>query len=116
MDAGTVFAMATAGGAAALGLQDAVGRLAPGMLADITCLRLAGLHTAPVPDLVDRPDAAALASLVVYACRAGDVDTVLVGGEVVVRGGRLLTADQAELVQEAGLQRRALMDRMAARG
>ena len=114
MDAATVFAMATVGGAAALGLQGAVGRLAPGLLADIVCVRLDGVHAAPNPLDDPVPDPAALASTLVYACRAEDVDTVLVGGEPVVRGGRLLTADAARIATRAGEQRRALAARMAA--
>jgi 5-methylthioadenosine/S-adenosylhomocysteine deaminase len=116
MPAERVFAMATMGGAAALGLQDVVGRLEPGLAADITCLRLDGLHVSPAPVQPARRDAeldaAALASSLVYSARASDVDTVLVQGEVVVRAGQLVSADQVAISTEAAVQRARLTARL----
>ena len=48
------------------------------------------------------------ATLLVYATRASDVETVLVEGRVVVRDGRVLTLDADAVAAEARAQRRAL--------
>jgi hypothetical protein len=56
------------------------GSIEPGKAADLLLLRTDGLHMAPLNDRV--------ASVVLHAGPA-DVDTVLVGGEVVKRGGAL---------------------------
>ncbi len=71
------------GGAACLRMPD-IGALAPGKLADIALLRQDGAHVHPRHD--------ALANLV-YAHRAGDVDTVICNGRPLMRFGRLLTID-----------------------
>jgi cytosine/adenosine deaminase-related metal-dependent hydrolase len=118
MPASRVFAMATVGGAAALGLADQVGQLAVGWKADIACVRVGGLSTSPLRINHATPgdvlDAEALASALVYSARADDVDTVLVDGKVVVRGGRLMSADTDHIVRAAAEQRRKLEARMSA--
>jgi cytosine/adenosine deaminase-related metal-dependent hydrolase len=75
-----VLRFATLGGAEALGLGSVCGSIEPGKAADLLLLRTDGLHMAPLNDRV--------ASVVLHAGPA-DVDTVLVGGEVVKRGGAL---------------------------
>ena len=87
-----VLRMATRGGARALGLEDEIGSLEVGKLADVTIVELGGLHTTPVPDVV---------STVVYAAGAQDVRDVLIDGRVVVRDGVLQTLDEREVVAEA---------------
>lgn len=76
----------------ALGHPGRLGRIAPGRLADLICVRRTGSHhtgvTHPVPGLALR-------------ARAADVTTTIVGGQVVVRDGRLASVDEAELVAEA---------------
>jgi 5-methylthioadenosine/S-adenosylhomocysteine deaminase len=84
--------MATRGGARALGFGDRIGSLEPGRAADVVLLRL------------DGPDAAVTVSpfaFLVDAATGRDVDTVLVGGEVVVRNGDVLTVD-LEVVRATG--------------
>ena len=85
-----VLELATRGGARVAGLDDLVGRLTPGRQADVVLTRADGVHMVPAVDPV--------ASLVLYA-NAGDVDTVLVGGRVVKRGGRLVGVDWPELAE-----------------
>jgi 5-methylthioadenosine/S-adenosylhomocysteine deaminase len=72
--------MATIGGAAALGLDSEIGTLTPGKAADVIGIRTDGLNHAPVGDPV--------AAVLLHA-RASDVDTVVVGGKVVKRDGRM---------------------------
>jgi 5-methylthioadenosine/S-adenosylhomocysteine deaminase len=79
--AAEVLRLATMDGARALGLADRVGSLRPGKQADIVMLR------ADAPNLVGAQD---LIGAVVSSAHAGNVDTVLVAGQVVKRDGRLL--------------------------
>lgn len=86
-----VLEFATTGGAEALGLADRIGSLTPGKQADVVVLRADRPGVAPVYDPV---------GAVVQSMDRGDVDTVLVAGRVLKRGGRLLR-DTGELVERA---------------
>jgi len=88
--------------ARALGLGDRLGTLAPGYLADLVLLDMSGLHAAPNYSLIDN---------IIYTCTGRDVEMVMVNGEIVVEKGRLLTADEDELVQMAEETGRALVRR-----
>jgi cytosine/adenosine deaminase-related metal-dependent hydrolase len=85
-----VLELATNGGARVAGLETAVGSLTPGKQADVVLTRADGLHMVPAVDPV--------AALVLYA-NAADVDTVLVGGRVLKRGGRLVGVDWPGLAE-----------------
>ena len=77
-----VFALATTGGAKLMRRDHELGRLAPGYLADIALVRLDRISwpwVAPEADPLE---------LVMLRARAGDIDTVLVSGEVVVSEDR----------------------------
>lgn len=87
-----VLEMATIGGARALGLGDEIGTLEAGKRADIILLNLRQPHLWPPHDAVAH---------VVYAARAGDVDTVIVDGEVVVENGKLLRVDVDAVLDNA---------------
>ena len=89
-------AMATTGGATALGLQ--TGKVAPGHLADICILR-PGTRMWPAADLVQA---------LVYSENGSSVDTVLVGGNVVLENGSSPHIDEAAL----GRQAEALAERV----
>jgi 5-methylthioadenosine/S-adenosylhomocysteine deaminase len=99
---GTALALATANGARALGQGDNLGRLAPGYLADVILLRLDGAHMQPLHN-----PAAAL----VYSARAGDVDTVIVDGRVLMRERQLRTLDKAAIVRKVAARTERLMQR-----
>jgi 5-methylthioadenosine/S-adenosylhomocysteine deaminase len=99
LTAADVFSMATAGGAKACGLGDQVGVLSAGRLADVVLVNTMASHMRPLHD--------PLAALV-YSARAGDVDTVIVGGRVVVRGGTILTVDETALIRRAQERAQAL--------
>jgi 5-methylthioadenosine/S-adenosylhomocysteine deaminase len=86
-----VLEMAWAGGARAMGLAGEIGRLAPGALADVTLVRLDRPHIAPVHSAQ---------SALVYNANGNDVDTVIVNGQVLVRGGRHTTVDEAGLIAD----------------
>ena len=92
----------TVDAAEAIGMADHLGTVAPGYLADLVLINYEGLHTAPSYSLLDN---------VIYCCTGRDVDTVVVNGQTVVRGGKLMTLDEAQLVEQVERTGRALMRR-----
>ncbi|MGD9880367.1 MAG: amidohydrolase family protein [Reyranella sp.] len=101
LDSATAFEAATIGGARALGRDD-IGRLAPGMLADIVLVDLAHPLMQPARD--------PLRSYVFHAADRA-VRTVLVGGEVVLQDGAPLHLDPAAAMERlAEAQARMLRD------
>jgi 5-methylthioadenosine/S-adenosylhomocysteine deaminase len=93
---GQVLAMATAGGARALGLAGRLGALAPGHRADLVLLRPGGAALGGGPLTVSR---------LVQHASAGAVAAVMVEGRWVLRDGRILAFDEE-----------AVLDRVAAIG
>jgi 5-methylthioadenosine/S-adenosylhomocysteine deaminase len=91
--------MATIDGAKAMGLDSEVGSLEVGKRADVAGVRLDHLHATPLTDVV---------SALVYSAEQGDVDTVLIDGELVMRERRLLTIDERETIESARVQREHL--------
>ncbi|HEX2153001.1 MAG TPA: amidohydrolase family protein [Acidimicrobiia bacterium] len=79
-----VLEWATIEGARANGLDHKVGTLTPGKQADIVLLRTDRLNTTPLNDP---------ATSVVVGMDTGNVDTVIIAGRVMKRGGRLLHVD-----------------------
>jgi cytosine/adenosine deaminase-related metal-dependent hydrolase len=70
--------------------RDDIGSLAPGKRADLAVWRTDGLEFGGAEDLV--------ANLVLSGPHR--VDTLIVGGETVVRGGSLQRADEQEIARE----------------
>jgi 5-methylthioadenosine/S-adenosylhomocysteine deaminase len=87
LPAAEAFAMATVEGAAALGIN--AGLVEPGKLADLLILDLDRPYLWPGHDLI---------ADLVYAAKADCVDTVIVDGRVVLRGGR--RPDQRRILDE----------------
>ena len=79
-----VLAYTTIEGARANGLDAKVGSLTPGKQADIIMLRTDRMNVTPLGDP---------ATAVVTSMDTGNVDTVLIGGRVMKRGGQLLHVD-----------------------
>lgn len=79
-----VLRMATTNGAAASGLDHRVGTLTPGKAADLVLLRADAINTIPVVDPI---------ATIVTSADTSNVDTVLVGGEIRKRHGRLVGVD-----------------------
>jgi cytosine/adenosine deaminase-related metal-dependent hydrolase len=84
--------MATAGGAKAVLMQDAIGSLEVGKRADIVLLDLNTQAFTPLNDPVHQ---------LVYCETGHSVDTVLVNGNVVLEGGAFVNLDEEALLQEA---------------
>jgi 5-methylthioadenosine/S-adenosylhomocysteine deaminase len=93
LDAQTVIQMATLDGAAAIGLEDQIGSLETGKAADLIILNRRRPHLTPMY----RPE-----SHIVYAAKASDVETVVIGGRIVVENRKVLTMDTTEILQTAG--------------
>lgn len=101
LSAAEVWRMATEGGARAVGLEGRLGALEPGRQADLVLLRADSTALRPMSDV--------LGSLV-YVETGASVDTVVVGGRVVLRAGRVLGVDEARLRERA----QAAADRLRA--
>ena len=97
-----ILEMCTVDGAEAIGMGGQLGALVPGYLADVILVNIHGLHTAPNYLLLDN---------LVYCCTGRDVDTVIVNGEIVVQGGRLLRLDEDTLIREVEDAGRGLLSR-----
>jgi 5-methylthioadenosine/S-adenosylhomocysteine deaminase len=89
-----VLRMATENAAEVIGLGASCGRLEPGYFADMILIDLERLSTpwlAPNHDIRD---------ILVHCGLAQDVNTVIVGGKVVIQDGVLLTIDEAEVIAD----------------
>jgi 5-methylthioadenosine/S-adenosylhomocysteine deaminase len=87
-----VLAYATVEGARANGLEPKVGTLTPGKQADVIMLRTDRINVTPLNDP---------ATAVVIGMDTGNVDTVLIAGRVMKRGGRLLHVDWGAVKRKA---------------
>jgi cytosine/adenosine deaminase-related metal-dependent hydrolase len=103
--------MATIYGAKALGLQE-VGSLEAGKKADLVVLDVRQCWAAPWDPARVREGAMDPVSLVVGSCTGRDVELVMVDGETLVEGGRLVGVDETALFEAArkavkGIQERS---------
>jgi cytosine/adenosine deaminase-related metal-dependent hydrolase len=94
--------LATIEGAKLLGLAARTGSLTPGKRADLIMIRTGDLNVAPVRD----PYYA-----IVFQGQPSNVDTVVVDGRVLVRGGKLTAVDAAKLAREAAESARGIEQR-----
>lgn len=92
MPAARALEAATLGGAKALGLQERIGSIVPGKLADLTAVNLDALELSPCYDPV---------SHLVYAAGREHVSDVWVHGERRVTSGQLTGLDREALLQRA---------------
>ncbi|MBB6675465.1 5'-deoxyadenosine deaminase [Cohnella nanjingensis] len=106
MNARQVLRMATMGGAEVLGMESEIGSVEVGKKADLQLLDLEDFHVYPSYDTD-------LFSRVVYAATRGDVDTVLIDGEVVMAGKRVKTIDRASVLRASDRTLRELLSRAA---
>jgi 5-methylthioadenosine/S-adenosylhomocysteine deaminase len=107
MDAVTVLWMMTLAGAKALGREDEIGSLEAGKKADIVLVRRESLHAWPQEATDPHVE-------VVYEHRADDVDTVLIDGQILLRGGEFTRWQASEIMETAAEQRSAVLQRFEA--
>lgn len=93
----------TIGGAYACWLGHRVGSLTPGKAADVILLRTQDLDLSPLADVV---------GMIVSSAHASNIDTVIVGGQLVRRGGAFIDVD----VQRVQTELLACRDRLHAAG
>lgn len=84
--------MATIEGARALHMESAIGSLEAGKKADLIVLNLEAPNAVPGFDVF---------SQIVYALKASQVETVIVGGKTLLRDGKLRTVDEARVLAKA---------------
>jgi 5-methylthioadenosine/S-adenosylhomocysteine deaminase len=89
------FRLATIDGARVLGIDDQLGSLETGKLADVVVVRTDGPHVEPGGDVFSR---------LVYAVTARDVEHVLVGGDLVVKDGEHQRLDRDAVLARARLE------------
>ena len=109
MPAWEALALATIGGARALGIDDRVGTLEVGKQADVITVDTTAPAVAPT---VDRPFHTAVPNLV-YSATGREVRDVFVAGERVVADREFLPADADAIVAEAQDRATALFERAA---
>jgi cytosine/adenosine deaminase-related metal-dependent hydrolase len=98
--------LATIDGARALGLADVTGSLTPGKRADIILIRKTDLNVAPVVDVE---------SSVVRSATPANVDSVLIDGRILKRGGRLTVHEAERVVAHATEAANRVRDRAGGR-
>jgi 5-methylthioadenosine/S-adenosylhomocysteine deaminase len=86
------FAMATIGGARALGMERRIGSLETGKRADLIVVSMAGARQTPMYDPL---------SHLVYVSRGDDVRTTIVHGKVLMRDRQVLTLDETAVIRDA---------------
>ncbi|EKF64738.1 cytosine deaminase [Serratia plymuthica A30] len=88
LQAHSLLKAATADGAACAGLQDKIGSLAPGKQADLILIRTEDINLYPSGNAF---------GTVVHAAERSNIDTVMIGGRVVKRNGKVLGVDSERL-------------------
>ena len=90
---GEAFGMATESSARVLGMQDFIGRIAKGYRADLVLIDLDSVNYVPLNNATNQ---------LVFTEDGTAVDKVLIGGRLVVSGGRAIGIDRAALARQAG--------------
>ncbi len=99
-----VFEMATIGGARALHLEDKIGSIENGKLADLVIVEMDSIHQTPMYNLY---------SHLVYATKSSEVETVIINGKVVMFQRRLLTLQESAIKKDANVFRQKIIKSLA---
>ena len=92
LNAKSVVEMATIDGARAIHLEKEIGSLEVGKKADLALISLDSPNAVPMYDVY---------SQIAYSLKGSDVETVIIGGKVVMRDRRLLTIDEPRVLEKA---------------
>lgn len=92
LNARAVVEMATTDGARALHLDSEIGSLEPGKKADLVLIGLDEPNAVPMYDIY---------SQLAYSLKGSDVQTVIIGGRIVMRDRKLLTVNEAAAIAKA---------------
>lgn len=99
-----VFEMATIGGARALHLEDKIGSLEYGKLADIVIIDFDSINQTPMYNIY---------SHLVYATKANNVNTMIINGKIVMKDKNLLTLNESAIKKDANIFRRNIIQSLA---
>jgi 5-methylthioadenosine/S-adenosylhomocysteine deaminase len=99
MNAKAVVEMATIEGAKALHMEKEIGSLEPGKKADLILIGLDEPNAVPMYDIYAQ---------LAYALKASDMETVIIGGRVVMRDRKLLTVNEEEAMAKAREYKKAI--------
>jgi 5-methylthioadenosine/S-adenosylhomocysteine deaminase len=94
-----VVEMATIGGARAVHLEKQIGSLEAGKKADLILVDTTAPHATPIYNVY---------SQLVYALKATDVRTVVIGGKIVMEDRRMLTLDETVILAKANEYKREI--------
>jgi 5-methylthioadenosine/S-adenosylhomocysteine deaminase len=100
-----VVEMATITGARALHMEKNIGSLESGKRADLIILDTSAPHAVPMYNAY---------SQIVYALKASDVRTVIIGGKIVMEEQRMLTLDEKEILLKAQEYKKKIESSVAA--
>src|SRR5882757_5985522 len=92
INAKAVVEMATIDGARAIHLEKEIGSLEKGKKADVILISLDEPNAVPMYDVYAQ---------IAYALKASDIETVIIGGRVVMRDRKLLTVNEQEAIVKA---------------
>src|SRR3989442_1216681 len=92
LNAKAVVEMATINGAKALHMEKEIGSLEKGKKADLILISLDEPNAVPMYDVYAQ---------LAYALKASDVETVIIGGRIVMQNRKLLTVNQQEAITKA---------------
>jgi 5-methylthioadenosine/S-adenosylhomocysteine deaminase len=92
LNAKAVVEMATIDGARALHMEKEIGSLEKGKKADLVLISLDEPNAVPMYDVYAQ---------IAYALKGSDVETVIIGGRVVMRDHKLLTVDEEAAIAKA---------------
>jgi 5-methylthioadenosine/S-adenosylhomocysteine deaminase len=92
LNAKAVVEMATIDGARAVHMEKEIGSLEAGKKADLILISLNEPNAVPIYDLYAQ---------IAYSLKGSDVDTVVIGGRVVMRDRKLLTIDEPKVLEKA---------------
>jgi cytosine/adenosine deaminase-related metal-dependent hydrolase len=106
MPAYAVLEMATVRGARAMGTESEVGTIEAGKKADLALIDLKKPHLTPYRDIV---------SNIIYSAMGSDVDSVMVNGRFLLRGGKALTLDEEGIIAEVQRHQDELIARSGVR-
>ncbi len=99
MNAKAVVEMATIEGAKALHMEKEIGSLEPGKRADLILISLDEPNAVPMYDIYAQ---------LAYTLKASDVETVIIGGRVVMRDRKLLTVNEEQAIAKAREYKKAI--------
>jgi len=92
LNAKAVVEMATIDGARALHMEKEIGSLEAGKKADLILISLDEPNAVPMYDIYAQ---------IAYSLKGSDVETVVIGGRVVMRERKLLTVDEGRVLEKA---------------